>query len=142
VLVTRRSSERGAGAGADGAPRQRRPDGKAAVVVLRVPLSRRRGRGRHRRGLHSPRSPNPQLSCRCTLACNNWAPTTSLRELDGRAGTSPPLRVRIMRRGRGVDGRGAGSAAAAVVAWFGWRCSGGGGRRVAACCHAPVAERR
>lgn len=40
--LTGRSRQRGAAAGADGAPRQRRPDGQTSVVVLGVPLPRRR----------------------------------------------------------------------------------------------------
>lgn len=49
-VLTGRSRQRGAAA--DGAPRQRRPDGQTSVVVLGVPLPRRRW-SRRCRSLHS-----------------------------------------------------------------------------------------
>jgi hypothetical protein len=93
MRLTGRSSKRGAAAGAEGAPRQRRPDGKTAVVVLRVPLRRLRGRGRRRRGLHSPPlSTNGSLLLHAGVSRGAGHLPTSRRALDGRAGSSSPRR--------------------------------------------------
>lgn len=115
-VLTGRSRQRGAAA--DGAPRQRRPDGQTSVVVLGVPLPRRRW-SRRCRSLHSlallhVTQRRPHL--RAQLGADAF-----FSRRRGRCEQRATIMRRRSRRGGEGDGlmRGGGGRAVAVVAWLG-----------------------